>query len=76
MMGGGSAPEHPLPTALIEISSESESATTLEKRLRESKPPVIARIERDRLIIDLRSVLPRDEEQLATAIALLGVRNC
>jgi L-seryl-tRNA(Ser) seleniumtransferase len=71
MMGGGSAPEHPLPTALIEIKSDSESATTLEKRLRENNPPVIARIEQDRLIIDLRSVLPRDEAQLASAIAML-----
>jgi L-seryl-tRNA(Ser) seleniumtransferase len=72
LMGGGSAPEHPLPTALIEIASDSESAVSLEKRLRAGNPPIIARIEQDQLVIDLRSVLSRDEATLARAIAALA----
>jgi L-seryl-tRNA(Ser) seleniumtransferase len=71
LMGGGSAPEHPLPTALVVITSETISTTDLEARLRSSSPPVIARIEQDQLVIDLRSVLPQDEPPLIRAIVAL-----
>jgi L-seryl-tRNA(Ser) seleniumtransferase len=45
------------------------SASQLERRLREQTPPVIARIENDRVVLDLRTVAPEDDAALA---GLLG----
>jgi len=66
VIGGGATPQQPLPTWLIAI--ESGEAVMLERKLRRSDPPVIARIEEDRLLLDLRTVFPEDEEALARAI--------
>ncbi len=66
VIGGGATPAQSLPTVLIAINAED--VTGLERRLRASDPPVIARIEDDRLVIDLRTVLPAEEEELLRAI--------
>jgi L-seryl-tRNA(Ser) seleniumtransferase len=68
-IGGGSAPGVELPTSLVAIAKEGVTPDALEERLRRLTPPVIARIERERLLLDLRTVLPGQERQLA---ALLG----
>jgi L-seryl-tRNA(Ser) seleniumtransferase len=68
-IGGGSAPGVELPTCLVAIEKEGLTADALEERLRTLTPPVIARIERDRLVIDLRTVTPDQDRDLA---ALLG----
>jgi L-seryl-tRNA(Ser) seleniumtransferase len=70
VIGGGSTPDQQLPTQLISISSPQFSPATLESRLRKpaSGPPVIARIEDDHLILDLRTVFPDEEPTLAAAI--------
>ena len=65
VIGGGSTPEQRLPTWLIAISGD---VCSLERRLRENDPPVLARIERDRLLIDLRTVFPEQEEALRQAL--------
>lgn len=68
LMGAGSAPEVLLPTTLIAIKDTKLSSLELASKLRSSKTPVIARIEEDKLLIDLRSVLPRDEQLLEEII--------
>jgi len=71
-IGGGSAPGSTLPTALLELQSDSVSASALAARLRAGRPPVIARIERDRVVLDLRTVLPDQDEaviQVVQAVA-------
>jgi L-seryl-tRNA(Ser) seleniumtransferase len=72
VIGGGSTPDQSLPTRLVAISTPRHSAAKLEERLRrpERGAPVIARIEDDRLVLDLRTVFP--EEEAALAAALLG----
>jgi L-seryl-tRNA(Ser) seleniumtransferase len=65
MLGGGSTPEQTLPACLIAFEAD---AFAMEQALRQSRPAVIARIERDRLLIDLRTVHPREEEELAAAL--------
>lgn len=71
VIGGGSTPDQQLPTRLISISSSRYSATEFEERLRkaETGTPVIARIENDQLIIDLRTVFPDEEPSLAAMLA-------
>ena len=70
VIGGGSTPDQQLPTHLISISSPQFSPATLETHLRKpaSGPAVIARIEDDRLILDLRTVFPDEDAALASAI--------
>jgi len=71
VIGGGSAPEVTLPTVLVALDA-SESAAWLEKRLRGYKIPIITRTERDRVMIDLRTVAADDEAVILEAIASLA----
>ena len=66
VIGGGATPEQPLRSWLIAV--ESADVVDAERRLRFSDPPVIARIERNQLLFDLRTVFPAEEEELARAI--------
>jgi len=69
--GGGSTPDQTLPTKLICVTSARHSAAQLERRLRRpaSGASVIARVEEDRVIFDLRTVFPEQEAQLVDALA-------
>jgi L-seryl-tRNA(Ser) seleniumtransferase len=65
-VGGGSTPDQTLPTWLITISVQNPNH--FECKLRRAPTPVIARIEHDRIVLDLRTVTPREEEDLVAAI--------
>jgi len=71
LVGGGSTPAQSLPTHVLRIASARYSASQLEERLRvpANGMPVIARIEDDRLTIDLRTVFREQEPALAKALA-------
>jgi L-seryl-tRNA(Ser) seleniumtransferase len=71
LVGGGSTPAQSLPTTLIRIASARLSAAQLEQRLRRAPAgvSVIARVESDRLILDLRTVLPSQESVLVQSVA-------
>lgn len=71
LAGGGSTPSQSLPSKIIRIASARYSATKLEQRLRRAPAgiPVIARVEADRLLIDLRTVLPEQEPLLLQTLA-------
>lgn len=59
--GGGALPGVKLPTKLVKISVPGVSSQRLGKLLRLGRPPVIVRIEQQGAIIDLRTLLNRDE---------------
>ncbi|MGE5244774.1 MAG: L-seryl-tRNA(Sec) selenium transferase [Betaproteobacteria bacterium] len=67
-IGGGSAPGVELPTWLVAIEKDGLTADELEARLRALDPPVIARIERERLLLDLRTVLPEQDGPMAALL--------
>ena len=67
-IGGGSAPGVELPTWLVAIAKDDLSPDALEERLRRLAPPVIARIEGGRLLLDLRTVLPDQDAALASLL--------
>jgi L-seryl-tRNA(Ser) seleniumtransferase len=70
LVGGGSTPAQSLPTKVIRIASARYSAAKLEQRLRGAPGiPVIARVEQDRLILDLRTVFPEQESLLVKTLA-------
>jgi L-seryl-tRNA(Ser) seleniumtransferase len=80
VIGGGSTPDQQLPTHLIAIASPRQSPAQIESRLRQPPSavsgagapdhsiPVIARIEDNRVIFDLRTVLPDEEATLLASI--------
>jgi L-seryl-tRNA(Ser) seleniumtransferase len=71
-IGGGAAPTSRLRTALVAISHLNFSPNEIEERLRRHDPPVIARIENDQVLLDLRTVFTTDESNLLSAVASLG----
>jgi L-seryl-tRNA(Ser) seleniumtransferase len=70
-IGGGSAPGVELPTVLVAITRAGVAADALEQRLRALDPPVIARIENDRVVLDLRTVLDDQDHVLADLLCEL-----
>ena len=71
LAGGGSTPSQSLPTKIIRIASVRYSAMKLEQRLRRAPGgvSVIARVEDDRLILDLRTVFPEQESLLIKTLS-------
>jgi L-seryl-tRNA(Ser) seleniumtransferase len=63
-MGSGSLPGHDLPTSLVAVSPANGDVDGLAARLRACSPPVFARIAKERLLIDPRTLLPGEEEVL------------
>jgi L-seryl-tRNA(Ser) seleniumtransferase len=68
-VGGGSAPGVELPTCLVAIEKSGLTPDALEERLRRLTPPIIARIEHDRLVLDLRTVLLEQDVALPALLA-------
>ena len=71
-IGGGTTPGLTLPTRLLTLSRRDYSAASLEAALRRLDPPIIARIERDRLVLDLRTVFEDEDEILVHALRALA----
>jgi L-seryl-tRNA(Ser) seleniumtransferase len=71
LVGGGSTPAQSLPTKLIRVASAHHSATQLEERIRQPSKgiPVIARIEDDHVLLDLRTVFPEQDSALMESLA-------
>lgn len=67
-VGGGAAPEAELPTFLVAVACRSLSAQALERALRAHNPPVIARIQEGRVLLDLRTVAPFEEDAVLSAL--------
>ena len=67
-IGGGTTPGLTLPTRLLAVARRGHSAAALEAALRRLDPPVIARIERDRLVLDLRTVFEDEDAALVNGL--------
>ena len=65
-VGGGSLPGESLPTRTLALAVPSPD--DMAARLRRGTPPVVARIEADRLLFDPRTVLPEQDDALLAAI--------
>ena len=67
VVGGGSTPEQSLPAWLIAL--KCKNVVDAERRCRAANPPVVARIENEELLFDLRTVFPWEEEELLSVLA-------
>ncbi len=67
-VGGGSLPDESIPTFLLEL--KVKSAEKFLRALRKNNPPIIARTENDKVLLDPRTVLPEQEGTL-----MVGIKN-
>lgn len=74
VVGGGSMPGEGLPSVLIEIDPRPAHEGEILARLRDADPAVIARTERSRVVIDLRTVFPDQDEEL-TQLVLAALKE-
>lgn len=65
-IGGGSTPDQTLPTWIVELTTDNPNA--FESRLRSAPIPVIARIERNKIVLDMRTVTNTEEGLLAASV--------
>jgi L-seryl-tRNA(Ser) seleniumtransferase len=66
--GGGSLPGEGLESILIEVDPSPAGASAVLARLRSGDPPVVARAERGRVVLDLRTVPPEQDALVAAAL--------
>jgi L-seryl-tRNA(Ser) seleniumtransferase len=68
-VGGGSLPDVQIPSVGLALVPGKISVDELERRMRKADVPIIARIEKERLLIDMRTVQEEDERELVSGIA-------
>ena len=71
-VGGGTLPRATMDSIVLELRSATRSTGELSVQLRAGTPPVVATISGDRVRIDLRTVLPAEDEALTAAILAVG----
>ena len=69
-VGGGSLPDQALKTCVIEIQARGRSETELAYLLRTGEPAVIGRLRENKLVLDVRTIFPEQEELVAEAVRL------
>ena len=67
-VGGGSLPGAMLPTAVLRLKHATWSADEVARRLRLGQPHVFGRIKEDEVLLDLRSVIPEDDDSIIGAL--------
>ena len=75
VIGGGSAPGATLASRAVAISSAGLSAEEIAQRLRRGETPIVARVEDGRVLLDLRTVEPEQDEIVLRAVESLVSRN-
>jgi L-seryl-tRNA(Ser) seleniumtransferase len=69
-VGGGSLPDQTMPTWCLELEASASSDSELAERLRLGTPAVVARLRRGKVVLDLRTVFPRQDAELVEAVRL------
>jgi L-seryl-tRNA(Ser) seleniumtransferase len=72
LIGGGAAPSSVLPTRLLALSCAGLTADELDARLRASEPPIVARVEQGRVLLDLRTVFQDQDRSVAAALVRIA----
>lgn len=67
-VGGGSLPLQELPTIVVTIKPAGFSVNGLEENLRKGDPPIVSRISKDELILDMRTVFDEEIPLLAANV--------
>jgi L-seryl-tRNA(Ser) seleniumtransferase len=67
-VGSGSLPTQNLATTLVQICPKPNTAESLAKQLRQYATPIFARIQKEQVLIDPRTLRDGDEKILVTAL--------
>ena len=67
-VGGGALPLQELPTMVLAIKPRTLSVNKLEENLRKGDPPIISRISKEELILDMRTVFDEEIPLLAAGL--------
>jgi len=71
VIGGGAAPSATLPTRLLAVMSRRITADQMAAQFRDFDPPIVARIDDGRLLLDLRTVFPEQDGLVLAALCSL-----
>lgn len=71
-VGGGSLPDVAVPTTVLALSANRMGETELAARLRTGTPAVMGRVQDGKVLLDLRAVFERQEEELLAVIRASG----
>jgi L-seryl-tRNA(Ser) seleniumtransferase len=72
LFGGGTSPEKSFPSRALAVRHTKLSGDELAQYLRANDPPIVGRVEKDRLLLDLRSIAPSEDAQVAKALKKLS----
>jgi len=71
-IGGGSLAGVELPTRVVRLRSTRFRAKDLARRLRMASPPVFSRVQEDAVLLDVRTMLPGEEQLVILALVEIG----
>jgi L-seryl-tRNA(Ser) seleniumtransferase len=71
-VGGGAAPVAGIPTVVVALEPGPKGPDAFAAALRAGSPPAVVRVEENRVLVDLRTVFPEDEEALLEALVAAG----
>jgi L-seryl-tRNA(Ser) seleniumtransferase len=71
-VGGGTTPGLELPSRVVALRHAHRGPDWLDDRLRRGNPPIVGRIEDDRLLLDLRTVRESEDAEVAEALRRIG----
>ena len=72
MLGGGSLPTQQIPTWCVSISANNGSVDSLAEKLRKNEPAIIGRVQKDRLMLDMRTIDASEDSQLVEAFETIS----
>lgn len=73
--GGGSFPDHSLPTWVVSLNTKPLSISLFESALRKAETPVVARTSHDRILFDMRTVFPDELKKISDTVISIFERN-
>ena len=66
--GGGSVPTQQIPTKVVALRSSALSLETLAARLRTGSPSIFCRVQRDRVLLDVRTLQDGEDAEIAESL--------
>jgi L-seryl-tRNA(Ser) seleniumtransferase len=72
LFGGGTSPEKQFASRALALTHAAWSADEIAARLRASRPVVVSRVEEGRVLLDLRSIAPEEDETVLRALRRLA----
>lgn len=72
LFGGGTSPEKRFPSCALALVHPTFAAHELVRRLREGEPPIVARVEENRVLLDLRTIDPEEDRTVEARLSSLS----